>query len=334
MAGIRHLVSCMLLSVSGCATESIVIELAHDESVTQMAASGDTLAIGVAHRERYDRRTGTGAAAEERSAIALIREGAPAVRTPLEPGVLRALVPTPSGFAALRVARPRGAAPLVAQVFLLDMNGKVTALTPLQMDLLGLWVTGAGEVFAYSVAAVMRWAPARAAWSNVPLDPVLTAGPIMEVAPLNSGAVAVVNERAIMGFTQLDAPPVFVRDMNTYPYPLQLHGGGDRWWLVLSSEARQKLVQVAIDGAVRDVATLSTVNVQDLIFDGDRVIMVCSREGGDVHKTSFYVLDRAGDAPMRGPHMLPVDTTKTSLWRGAIVSGGPMRKVSKTSIPR
>ncbi len=68
-----------------------------------MGASGDTLAVGIAQRERYDPRKGLDAI-EDRSAIALAREGAPIVRTPLQRGYLRGIVATQSGFVALRVA--------------------------------------------------------------------------------------------------------------------------------------------------------------------------------------------------------------------------------------
>jgi hypothetical protein len=200
------------------------------------------------------------------------------------------------------------------------------------MDLLGLWVTGA-EVFAYSVNAVVRWTPGRSVWQGVPLDPVLRAGPILKVAPLDDGAFAVANDRAIMGFAQLGGPPVFVRDMNTYPYPPQLFGVGDRWWVALSSGEKQRLVQVAADGTVTEVTALPA-NVQDVIVASDRVVVVCSSEGGDVHKSAIYTMDRSGKGPLRGPHLLPLDTTKTALWGGSIVSGGPLRKVSRVPIPR
>ncbi len=76
------------------------------------------------------------------------------------------------------------------------------------------------------------------------------------------------------------------------------------------------------------------VNVHNLLFSGDQVFVVCAREGGNVHKSSFYVLDRAGVGPMRGPRKLPDDTTTTCVWGKTIASGGFTRRVSKTSIKR
>ena len=77
---------------------------------------------------------------------------------------------------------------------------------------------------------------------------------------------------------------------------------------------------------------MRVVNVQDLLFSGGDVIVVCAREGGNVHRSSFYILDRARAAPMQGPRKLPDDTTVTAVWGKSIVSGGYRRRVSKTMI--
>jgi hypothetical protein len=207
-------------------------------------------------------------------------------------------------------------------------------LAPLAADLLGLWVTEKNEVFAWSQTAVMRWPGAGAAWSNVPLNPAVVAAPIREMARLNGGAVAVVNDREIMGFTNLEEPPVFVRDMGIYPRPIESYAGGDRWWLVLSHDHEQELVQITTDGVFRKVATLQGVNIYDLMFTDETVFIVCIGKGGDIHKTSFYMLDRAGAAPARGPYKLPNDVLSFGLWKGAVVSGGAMRKIFKTSVPK
>jgi hypothetical protein len=308
------------------------MELGPDEAVDTLAVSGDTLAIGVAYRERYDPRKGLDAV-EDRCALALIREGASIIRTPLERGVLRALIPTPSGFVALRVVRG-GHSDTSAHVFLVDLKGKVTMLAPLAADLLGLWVTEKNEVIAWSQTAVMRWTGAGAAWSNVPLNPAVVAAPIRRMTRLNGGAVAVVNDREIMGFTNLEEPPVFVRDMGIYPRPIESYAGGDRWWLVLSHDHEQELVQVTTGGVFRKVATLQGVNVHDLMFTDETVFIVCFGTGGDIHKTSFYMLDRAGATPARGPYKLPNDVLSFGLWKGAVVSGGAMRRTFKTSVPK
>jgi hypothetical protein len=149
---------------------------------------------------------------------------------------------------------------------------------------------------------------------------------------LESGEVAVINDRAIMGLARLEDPPAFVKDLNAYPSPLKLYGDGERWWLVVPRQDSQQVMQVTTEGGVREVATMRVVNVHDLLFSGDKVLVVCAREGGNVHKYSFYILDRAGIAPMRGPRKLPDDTTVTAVWGNAIASGGFMRRVSKTTI--
>jgi hypothetical protein len=321
----------VLLSASACATESSAVELGPDEGVETMAASGDTLAIGVAQREPYDPRKGVGAL-EDRAAIALFREAAPIVRTPLEPGYLRGIVPAPSGFVALRVVFPGGTAPVVAHVFRVDLSGKVTVLPPLTMDAIGLWVGEKGELFVYSTTAVVRWPSGGGAWSPVRLHPSVAATPIRKMVRLKGGEVAVINDRAIMGLARLEDAPVFVNDLNAYPYSLKLFGDGERWWLVVPRQDSQKVMQVTTDGGVREVATMRVVNVHELLFSGDDVIVVCAREGGNVHKSSFYILGRAGAAPMRGPRKLPDDTTITAVWGKAIASGGAMRRVSNTTI--
>lgn len=321
----------MLASFSACATESKVVELKPDEWVERLAASGDTLAIGVAQRDLYDPRKGVGAL-EDRAAIALVREGAPIVRTPLEPGILRGIVAAPSGFVVLRVVIPGGTAPTVAHVFRVDLSGNVTALAPLTMDALGLWIGEKGEVFVYSTKAVVRWPSGGGAWSPVRLHPSVAATPIRKMVRLEGGEVAVINDRAIMGLARLEDAPVFVKDLNAYPYSLNLYGDRERWWLVVEAQDSRKVMQVTTDGSVREVATMRVVNIHELLFSGDDVIVVCAREGGNVHKSSFYVLDRAGVGPMRGPRKLPDDTTVTSVWGKAIASGGFMSRVSKTSI--
>lgn len=331
VVSLAHFACAVLASFSACATESIVVELGLDESVATMAASGDTLAIGVAQRDPYDPSKGVGAL-EDRAAIALVREGAPIVRTPLERGYLRGIVATASGFVALRVVIPGGTAPTVTHVFRVDLSGNVTALAPLTMDPIGLWVGDNGEVFVYSANTVVRWPEGGGAWSPVRLDPAIVAGPIRKMVGLKGGAVAVINDRAIIGLARLEAQPKFVKDLNAYPYPLKLYGDGERWWLVVPAQDSQKVIQVTTDGGVREAATMRVVNVHELLFSGDEVIVVCAREGGNVHKSSFYVLDRAGVAPMRGPRKLPDDTTATAVWGKTIASGGAMRRVSKISI--
>ncbi len=331
VAGLAYVACGAIASCPALATESRVVDLGPDEWVEKMAASGDTLAIGVAQRERYDPRKGVGALVD-RSALALVREGAPIVRTPLEPGYLRGIVATPSGFVALRVFIPGDAAPTVAHAFRVDLSGTVTALAPLTMDALGLWVGDEGDVFAYSTTAVMRWPSGGVAWSPVRLHPSVTATPIRKMVHLEGGEVAVINDRAIMGLARLEDPPVFVEDLNAYPASLELYGDGERWWLVVPRQDSQAVMQVTTEGRAQEVATMRVVNVHELLFTGNDVIVVCAREGGNVHKYSFYVLDRTGAAPVRGPRELPDDTTTTTVWGNAIASGGFMRRVSKTTI--
>lgn len=314
----------------GCAAESIMIELRPDESVVKMAVSGETLAIGVASSEPYDPRKGI----QEQSSLVLLSEGAPIVRTSLGLGFLRDLVSTTKGFVALLVRNP-GLPAAVAQVFLVDRGGKVTELAPLSLDPLGVWLDAAGDIHAYSGRVVMRWSAAAGAWSRVTLDPMIAAAaPITRIVGLNGGRAALINARSIIGFTRLEDPPVFSRDMGAYPNPLKLFGARDQWWLVVSTESEQQLVQVAADGGMREVMKLRGEHVQNLMFNGERVIVACSGEGRNVHKGSYYVLEGAGGRAIRGPRKLPDDTMRTCLWRGSIVSGGAGRRVFKTSIAR
>jgi hypothetical protein len=166
----------------------------------------------------------------------------------------------------------------------------------------------------------------------VRLDPTIAAAPIAKIAGLDVGRAAVITDRAIIGFTNLEGPPIFATDMGTYPYPLALNGGRDAWWLAVSSEREQKLIRVAPDGSMREIATLKEERVHSVMFDRGTVVLVCSGQGSSIHKRSFYVLDPSAHGALGRRFKLPDDTQATALWNGAIVSAAPGRRVLRTSI--
>lgn len=315
-----------LASGSGCASEESVIELGRDESAVRMAVSGDALAVGVASAEPYDPRKGV----EARSALVLVREGTPNVRAPLGLGFLRDLVPIADGFVTLRVRIPAWPT-VVAQVSLVARDGKVTDLPPLALDALGLWVDAAGAIYAYSGRVVMRWSARESAWSRVSLGAGLAAAPITRIVGLGGDRAAAITDRAIIGFTRLEDPPLFEKDMGAYPYPLKLYAGNDAWWLVSSNEREQKLMQVAPGGATREVTTLRGVRVQNVMLGDGAVVIATTGRGSDIHKSFIQVLDPAAGT-MGRPRKIPDDTMVTCLWKRTVVSGGPGSRVLRTAI--
>jgi hypothetical protein len=319
-------VAVFVMASGGCAAESIVLELGPDESTAKLAAAGEVLAVGVAWHERYAVRGNIDY--DGLSAVALVREGAPVVRTPLEPGVMRALVATPDGFAALRV-RGAGQPDAAARVSLVDRDGRVADLPPMSMDALGIWVGADGAIHAYSGAAIVRWSAAEGAWRPVPLDPSVTAAPIVRMVALAGGRVAVIDDRRILGFARLGEPPLFAKDMGAYPYPLHLFAGEDGWWLAVSGEREQKLVRVEADGSMREVTTLRRARVLNVMASAGEVVV--ARVERDVHGRSFQVL-RPGAGSPRRPRRLPDDVMQTCLWKGGVVTGGAGQRVVKTLV--
>ncbi len=324
-----YLVLGLLLTLPMCAKEPLVLYLKSDETVSHMAALGDTLAIGSAYQERYETSKSPGLS-EDRAAVVLIRDGVPPVRTSFEQGRIRSLVVLPTGFVAARVTYDKDSKS-TADFFQVNLKGETTAMPSLMIDLVGLWVGEDTAIFAYSPRAVFRWTAARPVWEKLPLDPAANADAIRKIVTLKDGSSLVVTDRLLKGFKNLQEPPVFVKDLNTYPKPIMAYGD-DRWWIVTSDGSIQKVSIVSGDGQVREVASLRVVNPHNLLFSGEKVLVVCAREGGNVHKSSYYMLNRDGTGPLRGPFLLPDDTMSTSVWGDSIVSGGYSNRVFKAVI--
>ncbi len=319
----------LLFNISMCAKEPLVMYLEPDESVAQMAAHDDTLAIGVSYRERYDPKKSI-SALENSSGVALIREGVAPIRTPLKPGAMRAIVSTPSGFVAARVTYDKDSHSTV-DFFEIDLKGEVTPMPSLGIDLVGLWTGTNGDVFAYGPRAVFRWSVANRVWEKLPVNPAVNADAVRRIATLKDGSSLVITDRVIKGFRSLQEPPLFVKDLQTYPKPINAFSD-DHWWLMTTDGDTQKISIVSADGQIREVASLRIVNPHDVLFSGEKAFIICAREGGNIHKYSYYILNRDGTGPLGGPFMLPDDTISTCIWRDAIVSGGASDRVFKTAI--
>lgn len=313
------------------AKEPLVLNLEHNEGVAHLAASGNTLAIGVSYHPFY---SGISAAEATKfsSCIILFREGEPQIRTPFKPGSMRSLIVTQSGFVAALVKYGDDSR-ATTDFFEVDLKGTVTEMPPLPIDPDGLWAGQDGTVFAYGTRSVFRWSTTNPVWEKLPLDPAVNAEAIRRIVTLKDDSSLVVTDRVFKGFKNLQGPPIFVRDLNTYPEAIYAFGN-DRWWIVTKDGSTHKISTVSGDGRVQEVASLRVVNPHDLLFRGDKVFVVCAREGGNVHKYSYYVLNRDGTGPLRGPFMLPDDTMSTCIWGDSIVSGGATSRVYKTEIER
>lgn len=310
------------------AKEPLVLNLESGEKVAHLAATGSTLAIGAGYRGSYDRSKSV--AEQSQCLIVLVRDGSPPTRTPVKHGAMRSLVSIPTGFLAGRVVYDHEGH-TITHVFEVDLKGEVTEMPPLPIDLAGLWADKDGAVFAYDWGTVFRWSAAKPTWEKLPLDPEVNAEAIRRIVTLNSGSSLVVTDRVFKGFKSLQEPPIFVRDLNTYPEAIYAFGN-DQWWIMTSDGSTHKISTVSRDGRVQEAASLRVVNPHELLFSGDKVFVVCAREGGNVHKYSYYVLNRDGTGPLRGPFMLPDDTMSTCIWGDSIVSGGAASRVFKTAI--
>jgi hypothetical protein len=311
----------------GWRAESTMIDLERDKSVAQLAVSADTLAVGIGKRGLHDSDSPP-TAFEERSAVTLLRGAGKVGTTPWQRGSLRSIVPTSSGFLALRVDTT--ATPVTSHVLRVDSNAHATELPPIERDLLGVWAEG-GEVFAYGARFVLRWSAKPRGWVEVRLDAGVAPTAIRRIVRRKRGGLAVVTERAVSGFAHLDARPTFVTSVNAYPYPMYLYGD-EGWWLVVEGKGTQKIARLTDQGALDEVATPKTAHVHDLLFTADRVIFVCSREGGNVHRSSYYWMDRAGTGPLHGPFILPEDTIKACVWGDRIISASALPRVVSTPI--
>lgn len=313
-----------------CAKGPLVLQLERNETVSHMAALGDTLAIAAASQERSDSTRSE--LSKDRSGVILVRDGVEVVRTSFHEGRIPFLVATQGGFVAARLVYDKDSNS-TAHFFRVDLNGKVTEMPSMMIDLVGLWVAGDGTIFAYDPKTVFRWTAANPVWEKLPLDPAANAEAVRRIVTLKDGSSLVVTDRLLKGFKNLQEPPVFVKDLNAYPEPIKAYGD-DRWWIVTTGGPAQKINTVSSSGDVREVASLRVVNPHDVLFSGDKVFVVCAREGGNVHKSSYYVLSHDGTGPLRGPFMLPDDTMSTCIWGDAIISGGYSNRVYITEIER
>ncbi|WP_404421603.1 hypothetical protein [Nibricoccus sp. IMCC34717] len=324
------LLSVLFMHLPMCAKEPLVLHLERDETVSHMAALDDTLAIAAASQERSDSTRSE--LSKDRSGIVLVRDGVEPVRTPFHEGRIRSLVAAQDGFVAARLVYDKDSNS-TAYFFRIDLKGKVTEMPSMEIDLVGMWVGANGEIFSYAPRAVFRWTVANPVWEKLPLDPAVNAEAIRRIVTLKDGSSLVITDRLLKGFKNLQKPPVFVKDLNTYPKPIKAYGD-DGWWIVTADDRTQKISAVSGSGDVREVTSLRVVNPHNLLFSGDKVFVVCAREGGNVHKSSYYVLNRDGSGSLRGPFMLPDDTMSTCIWNDAIISGGYSNRVYKTEIER
>ena len=311
------------------AKEPLVLNLEQGESAAHLAASGNTLAIGTSYRGLYDRSKSV--AEQSQCLVVLVRDGSPPIRTPLKPGAMRSLVGMPTGFLAGRVVYDHEGR-TVTQVFEVDLKGGVTEMPSLPIDLAGLWAGKDGDVFAYGARDVFRWSAANPVWEKLPLDPAADAEAIRKIVTLKDGLSLVVTDRVLKGFKSLQKPPIFTDDLKTYPETIWAYGE-DEWWIVTTSDDTQKLSRIGPAGQVQGIAPLGRVNVTNVLFRGNQLVVICSGRWDDAHRCFYYLLDRDGAGSLRGPFDLPNDTMNACVWKDSIVTGNSvMTRVYKTPI--
>jgi hypothetical protein len=310
------------------ANEPLIGYLERNENVAHFAAHGDTLAIAVSYLPPLN--SDAGSLPKAQSAVILVSKDTPLVRTPLKIGSIRTIVATPSGFVAARVTYDRDAKS-TANFFGIDLDGMVTEMSPLQIDLVGLWVDADGTIFAYSPRAVFRWIAASSTWEMLLIDPAVNADAIRRIVTLRNGSSLVVTDRNIKGFKHLQEPPVFVKNLSAYPKPIFAYGD-DCWWIIMSDERTSRISIVNADGKMREVASLRVVTLHNILYNGDKAFIVCAREGGNLGKYSYYTLNRDGSGPLRGPFMLPSGATISYVWNNSIISSGISNRIFMTTI--
>lgn len=301
--------------------------LHRDEIVSHMATCGEVLAIAIG----YQPPIGKGLTIpEHEGGVVVIHRGKPPIRTPLRIGTMRSIIATKSGFVAARVTYDKDAKS-TTHFSMIDANGLVTEMPPLEIDLIGLWITPDRVVHAYCSGAIFQWQNANHVWKKLSIDPAVNSESIRRIVTLGNGSSLVVTSRLIKGFKDLQKPPVFVKNLNTYPNPIDAYGD-DHWWIVTREGRTQRIALVDINGDIRDVVSAPTRLVKNLMFSQDKVFIVCAWEGGETHKKSYYVLNRDGSGLLRGPFALPDGTIATCLWGDAIVSGDGASHLSVTEI--
>lgn len=296
-------------------SESVDKFLQRGECVAHMAANGEVLAIAVSYQPTLGKGPGL---PKLEGGVILVRRGKPPVRTPLLVGAMRSIVATPSGFVVARVTYDKDAKS-TASFFETDKEGLVTELPPLEIDLVGLWVTADGEVHAYSPREVFRWVVTNQSWEKVPLHPAVNSEAILRIVTLNDGSSLVVTNRIIKGFRNLQMPPSFVHDLNTYPNMIYAYGDNDKWWIVTKDARNHKISLVSKNGVIREVASTSAWIVKRLLFGSDKVFIVCAPS---IHKDSYYLLKRDGSGKLSGSYALPDGTIETCLWGDTVMNGG------------
>jgi hypothetical protein len=302
-----------------------MLELGPDEQVDAMRGTGEVLAVGVGRRARYDVRASR-EIPEDQAYVLLLRDGSEVARTPVERGVLRGIVPTRSGFVVLRVVYSTATGAVEAHVSTLSLDGKQRSLPTLAADVLGVFSDAEDNVYAYSSRQVMVFPRSGGDWREVDAFPGWTER-ISRIVALDGGPIAVAGARSVAGFGRIGDAPLFSKDFEGSGTRLELRGTAGSWWVVLSSEGEQKVMQVDRQGVVRASIRMRDVLIQDLHPWNGKIILVCSGKGRAVHKAFFYAWNAGGDEALRGPVDLPDDITRSSIWRGSLVSGGPGRKI-------
>lgn len=319
------LAGCLFMATTGCAREAPMLELGPDDSVATMTSSGEVLAVGLGHRDRYDVRVSR-EIPEDQAYVLLLRDGSEVARTPPEPGALRGLISTRSGFVVLRVVYSSTTGAVEAHVSTLSLDGTQRSLPTLATDVLGVFCDAEDNVYAYSSRQVLVHPRSGGGWREVDALPGWKK-PISKIVALDDGPIAVAGGRSMAGVRRVGDAHPFLEDFGDSVRPLELHGAGGSWWVVLPGEGEQKVMQVDRQGVVHASVTMRDVLVQGLHSWKGKVILVCSGKGRAVHKAFFYEWNAEGDGALRGPVDLPDDITKSTIWRGSLVSGGPGRKI-------
>ena len=310
------------------AKESLVFYLEPDESVSQLKISGEVLAIGANYRERYQPGKKISELKKTASLIMLKNEESQPARIQLGDGAIRSVVGLPSGFAVARASYD--SVGRVSTAFsLVSFEGEVTPLPALPIDLVGMWASCGKVVYAYSARAVFRWKLSGSDWSELSLNTAVNSDAIRKISNTDDRIHLVVTDRLVKAFEDLKAEPLFVEDIDSYPHPIRAHGD-ELWWLVIAGDRSRDLRTLSKEGHLEEIA--APANIHELLFDEDNVYIVCSREGGDIHKYSYYIMSKDDPANVDGPYILPDDTIHVTLWDGAIISGGSASQVFKTKL--
>ena len=301
--------------------------LQQNESVAHMATSGEVLAIAIGYDPPFGRDL---ILPKQESGVLLVRQGMPIIRTPLKVGAMRSIVGTSSGFVAARVTEDKDAKS-TAHLLEIDLFGKVTELPPLEIDLVGLWVTQDGTLYVYSSQLVFRWIRKSHQWEKLSLNSMVNSEPIRKIAPIRNGLLLLITDYAIKGFRELHEPAIFTQKINFYPNPVKLFGF-DHWWLAGNDGSAYKLFLVGMNGESTSIALPPLKLITDIKFGAQKAFIICAWEGDNVHKSFYYTLNDDGSGVLRGPFKLPDDTKETCVWGNFIVSSGVSSGIYKSKI--